>query len=316
MSGNILSPIEMWYISGSPFTDPRNGLSTPGMAPLSFVATHPAVATSSADVCASFFAPPSPTDVRNQKFGKIVHNLMAYTATPAEFDFADKMMTYRELKKDPAMLTLGAADDIDYQNFYTASETAPIGKFEQVSDLINSDNVATATSVNNAVAPTTVMETNRKTVNAIYLQTFASGSYELESADESTLLAIANLDPLIDGDAVYSARAMLRIDPTDNSTVRSMETEEEETIQENTLASKVYPNPNNGVMQMDYTIDEEATGTLIIYDLTGRKLNAYTLTSGTNTLQIDESKLESGIYFYQIIVNDEMIESDKIVIVK
>ncbi|MBL0330076.1 MAG: right-handed parallel beta-helix repeat-containing protein [Bacteroidetes bacterium] len=28
MSGNILSPIEMWYISGSPFTDPRNGLST------------------------------------------------------------------------------------------------------------------------------------------------------------------------------------------------------------------------------------------------------------------------------------------------
>ncbi|MBL0330075.1 MAG: T9SS type A sorting domain-containing protein [Bacteroidetes bacterium] len=214
------------------------------------------------------------------------------------------------------MLTLGAADDIDYQNFYTASETAPIGKFEQVSDLINSDNVATATSVNSAVAPTTVMETNRKTVNAIYLQTFASGSYELESADESTLLAIANLDPLIDGDAVYSARAMLRIDPTDNSTVRSMETEEEETIQENTLASKVYPNPNNGVMQMDYTIDEESTGTLIIYDLTGRKLNAYTLTSGTNTLQIDESKLESGIYFYQIIVNNEMIESDKIVIVK
>jgi Secretion system C-terminal sorting domain len=90
-------------------------------------------------------------------------------------------------------------------------------------------------------------------------------------------------------------------------------------IAENTLSKiglKVYPNPSNGLMQVDYKIAENAKAELIIYDLTGRMLSSYQMDGGTNSLQIDEDKLDNGIYFYQVIINNEIIESNKIVIVK
>lgn len=90
-------------------------------------------------------------------------------------------------------------------------------------------------------------------------------------------------------------------------------------VEENTMPKiglKVYPNPSNGLMQIDYSIAEKANGELIIYDPAGRKLNSYQIDGGVNSLQINESKLDSGIYFYQIIINNEIIESAKISIVK
>ena len=59
---------------------------------------------------------------------------------------------------------------------------------------------------------------------------------------------------------------------------------------ESEIELKIFPNPNNGIMQIDYTFTEQEKGVLIIYDLTGRKLSSYTIDGVTNTLIIDESK--------------------------
>jgi hypothetical protein len=81
--------------------------------------------------------------------------------------------------------------------------------------------------------------------------------------------------------------------------------------------SKVYPNPSNGNMQLDYSLTEGTPGELVIYDLTGRKINAYKLSAGEkNTLSISEEALKNGVYFYELIINNEMVNNDKIIIIK
>lgn len=79
---------------------------------------------------------------------------------------------------------------------------------------------------------------------------------------------------------------------------------------------RLYPNPNTGSFIVDYKIDEKSSGELIFYDLTGRKLSTYPLSGGTNKMQIDEGKWDCGIYFYQVLLNNEVIESDKFTIVR
>jgi hypothetical protein len=80
--------------------------------------------------------------------------------------------------------------------------------------------------------------------------------------------------------------------------------------------NKLYPNPNNGNMQFDYFLDQGKKGELLIYNALGQFIKKYTLTEGTNSLQINETTLENGIYFYQEIINDQLATSHKFVILK
>jgi len=77
---------------------------------------------------------------------------------------------------------------------------------------------------------------------------------------------------------------------------------------------KIYPNPNDGNMQIDYELSEEDTGELIIIDLMGRKLKTYYLFENKNKIKISEGALKNGLYFYQIIINDQIISVDKFII--
>jgi hypothetical protein len=79
---------------------------------------------------------------------------------------------------------------------------------------------------------------------------------------------------------------------------------------------KLYPNPNNGMMELDYSLEENKTGKLEIYSITGQPISIFNLRQGKNTLQINEVELSNGIYFYCIFVNDNIVKRDKLVILK
>jgi ribosomal protein S6 len=78
----------------------------------------------------------------------------------------------------------------------------------------------------------------------------------------------------------------------------------------------IYPNPNNGSMNLNYEIGSHDKGEVIIYDISGRKINAYVLNANVNILKIDENALENGVYMYSIFINGQIAQSDKIVIIK
>jgi len=78
----------------------------------------------------------------------------------------------------------------------------------------------------------------------------------------------------------------------------------------------VYPNPNNGNMQVSYEIPENTNGTFEVDNLMGEKLFSYSLFGGKNTFSIFRSELEQGIYFYRAMAGNRQIAADKIVVIK
>ena len=78
----------------------------------------------------------------------------------------------------------------------------------------------------------------------------------------------------------------------------------------------LYPNPNNGNMQLDYTLGHREKGELIIYDIRGKELRNYQLTEGKGVLVIGETAFKNGIYLYKIRVNDKVVITDKLVIIR
>ncbi len=80
--------------------------------------------------------------------------------------------------------------------------------------------------------------------------------------------------------------------------------------------SKIFPNPSNGQLQLDYQIDEQKTGLLIISDLAGRAVDRFTISGKNSSIKIDETRLENGAYFYRIITDRAIQSFGKIVIAK
>ena len=134
--------------------------------------------------------------------------------------------------------------------------------------------------------------------------------------DSSTLLSIAFQSPIDGGDAVYSARVMLGIDPN-NSSNRIMLNDYETNLVNEIKRAKVYPNPNNGTMQVYYSLQEGKKGEFVLYELTGRKIKTYRLNEGEqNVLVVSEEGLQNGVYFYEVLIDNNKIDNGKIVIIK
>ena len=79
---------------------------------------------------------------------------------------------------------------------------------------------------------------------------------------------------------------------------------------------KLYPNPNNGSMIIEYKIAENDKGVLGIYDLTGRMIKQYSLNSKNTSLTISGNELAIGTYYYSILINNRLIKTEKLIIIK
>ncbi|MBW8049090.1 MAG: PKD domain-containing protein [Cytophagales bacterium] len=80
---------------------------------------------------------------------------------------------------------------------------------------------------------------------------------------------------------------------------------------------KLYPNPNNGNFKIDYQLSKGKKGKLTIFDIMGKKIFTYPLVNETDNLKISKDEvLENGLYFYQIIINNNIVRREKLLIIK
>jgi hypothetical protein len=124
-------------------------------------------------------------------------------------------------------------------------------------------------------------------------------------------------NPAFGGKAVYSARVMTNID-LDDFMPESSERKAPASVAELVKATglKIYPNPNDGNMRLDYYLKDSQEGLMLIFDVTGKLIKSIRMNSNTNSLVINETELKQGIYLFKILVNGELIVSDKLVIIK
>jgi hypothetical protein len=132
------------------------------------------------------------------------------------------------------------------------------------------------------------------------LSSFAYDKYYTEM-QQQTLEAIAMLTPYIGGDAVYSARVMLGINPNShqlpyrkghfNNTAFSKSAD-------NTVL--VYANPAKSVLTVEFLHTLESVDVFILYDIGGRKVLEQTLNPGMLTFYVNVSGLDNGVYFFNL----------------
>ena len=75
------------------------------------------------------------------------------------------------------------------------------------------------------------------------------------------------------------------------------------------------PNPNNGTMTLKYSVKPNDKASMKIYELTGKLISEYVLNANDSQFQI-AANLDKGIYLYRIIVNESVVKSDKVIIIK
>ncbi len=92
---------------------------------------------------------------------------------------------------------------------------------------------------------------------------------------------------------------------------------------EDTIAPKelpyyftVYPNPNNGIIWVDYNQAATEKIEFEIYDILGRKVYTNELKGGENKFTIYGEFLSSGVYYYRAVVGQRKIGKGKLVVIR
>ncbi|MCO6500720.1 MAG: T9SS type A sorting domain-containing protein, partial [Vicingus serpentipes] len=79
---------------------------------------------------------------------------------------------------------------------------------------------------------------------------------------------------------------------------------------------KVYPNPSMGQFFVEYELKKSEKGRLELYDLIGKKVFSQPLNPGLKREHINLNNQENGIYLYKVIVNEQVVHTEKLLMIK
>lgn len=79
--------------------------------------------------------------------------------------------------------------------------------------------------------------------------------------------------------------------------------------------SKVYPNPASSYVSFDYSIPQNSgDAKIIISNILGARVMELQLSGSEGTKKVNVSDLTDGVYFYNLVTNDQLIETKKLII--
>jgi hypothetical protein len=210
--------------------------------------------------------------------------------------------------------------DEGLRKLYSETFTAPTGKLVRVEEMIATGNYAEALKLNASIAGANLIEMNHARVNHALLKKLLNPDYIYSAKEKEALKALANSCSITNGAAVYRARAVYNaiINGTElyADNCPALVAGIEPSAEMNNASVKIYPNPNNGSMTIEYKISNADNALLEIYNLRGEKVSSYLLKPDTNLLSINDSNLSNGVYMYRFISNEQTLNTGRLVIVK
>jgi len=138
---------------------------------------------------------------------------------------------------------------------------------------------------------------------------------QISSVGAPLLLGEAGVRSFEGGDAVYSARVILGIDPLQYNLDYAISPIKPMVTDDDVAKLKIYPNPANEILNIELSNIIEGSATIEIYDLNG-KLCYYKVINTSQKLQsIDIRSILKGIYNIRITTTNKT-ENQKLVIIK
>lgn len=230
--------------------------------------------------------------------------------TPS-IDYKDDQNSYRLLKKNASLMNNGTGYDISLQNFYTLTALQNTGILEDSKALYYDNDKANAVLLNNSINATNLKEANSKFVNNLVFA-FEGDELTLSNSDKSSLTAIAFQYPLLGGEGVYRARAILKLD-VDDSYLEYRKANLHPSNNEVQLT--LYPNPASNLLFVNYFITDLSYSIHEIVDLQGQRLSIYELDPKQSNVTIDLSNFATGMYFVRMI-DENMVICKRFVVAK
>lgn len=247
----------------------------------------------------------TPAEQRLEQMGIIVGGGIIYDSLDIEMKHYLKQSVLSRLKQDPNLQNLGASDDYLYQEYVFNMDASSINQQLSIQEKIALESNDTASILINQMVTSDQSLQLNLTVESIWNNSKLN-DVPISSNDSLTLFDIACSDPLLNGSAVYQARAILDWDGFCASSQFRSSSENPIEIESVRIECEVFPNPSMGEITVVSTSNIKS---IDIIDLKGLILKSFEV---ENTSIDINTQLNTGIYVLRIILDDGRIETHKI----
>ncbi|MEI7802696.1 MAG: T9SS type A sorting domain-containing protein, partial [Bacteroidota bacterium] len=228
-------------------------------------------------------------DEREYFFGNAVKVLVDSTNISSGY-FEQVYDAYIFLKQNKEWLSIGT-DDQDYIDFVDAMDATVLGKFYFANHFSHiPDSLSYAQDALDNISPAHDWEQIWKDVMQVYLDTWAVGTLDFNSHNQSILDDAASHDLNLYGPGVLMAHVMLgseaELDTVPNPYRMELQGGDNDII---------YPNPNDG----NFLVDANGAFTFELFDLTGKLLYEKKFDQSSMHVFLPEH-LTNGCYLYRV----------------
>ena len=78
--------------------------------------------------------------------------------------------------------------------------------------------------------------------------------------------------------------------------------------------SEVYPNPANNLASIDYDCSASKNSNIVIYNMLGTEVEKINVSGKSGKARINTSLYKEGIYFYSLLIDNEVIRTQKLIV--
>jgi SprB repeat/Secretion system C-terminal sorting domain len=227
-----------------------------------------------------------------------------------ENSYFNRNFTLRSITDSLQLMYSGSVFDIPLQNFFTLYSMTNLGLINSINDALSLGDAANATTLNETLISANLIEANSRNVNA-FETTFRCDTSSISDSDLVQVIPIAYQSPYFGGEAVFRMRSILGIDLNDTQLSSKFANNG---ITDSDMCS-LFPNPNSGTFYL-LSNSEINHAVLRIYNLNSQLLQTISLNNKSNTYFVSLNELPNGMYHVELISDNNMLKSWKVVIQK
>ncbi len=250
---------------------------------------------------------------RESYFGDILRSSNEYQQFLPEYRSYEQAYFHQYFSEFPGNLYLGDMNDAQYQQFFDSLCNSQTGYINTIKQLISENKIDSAASMLQLLDNSDQWIDNYQLVFTIYLNTWAKNLFDLSTQDKDDLMAVALQTPYEGGEAVYTARLMLNIDPEDYY-VPYRSQESGGNTSSNTL--KIKPNPANSNITIEVPDARNEYYLIKFLTETGKLISSSEQVAVNGLVLMNVDKLRSGFYLIHIQTDRIVKYTGKLVIIK
>ncbi len=246
---------------------------------------------------------------RVANFGSVVGDSLLFLEYESENRYLSMQNAFQAMRFDSTLLYQNDSLDADFQSFFNRMDTSNIGLFLNIRNIAyhspDSANMLIA-----GISDTNNIESKQKAFYELFFDSILIND-TISSSDSSIVENITNGSRKLNGESFHNSLATLSREvhpPVTSSRVQVAPAPKKDLTFQNSISQiKVHPNPTSGKIVISTVNGQIILELIEVYNSVGKKLLQSQCNS--NSIELDVSLFDNGIYFIRAIVADGFCET-------